>query len=124
MHARPQPPRVGTVVEVLPHNHQSTKPHRTSPPKKTVTKLLTGGAFSLRANLLVGYLAEVIHLPLTVPLEVMACIDIYVCICIIICACVCISCCLRLPLTVPLEVNDEDDVGVYCLGVHWSIDRS
>jgi hypothetical protein len=44
--------------------------HHPQHPKQGITKLLTGGAFSLRANLAVGYLSEVVHLPLTVPLEV------------------------------------------------------
>ena len=35
-----------------------------------ITKLLTGGTFAVRENLIVGYLAEIVHLPVTVPLEV------------------------------------------------------
>ncbi|KAM3570441.1 hypothetical protein VYU27_007502 [Nannochloropsis oceanica] len=37
---------------------------------KGITKLLNGGRFGVRENLIVGYLSEVIHLPVTVPLEV------------------------------------------------------
>ena len=35
-----------------------------------VCKAFSGGEFGTKLNLLVGYLAEVVHLPLTVPLEV------------------------------------------------------
>ncbi|TFJ85341.1 hypothetical protein NSK_003389 [Nannochloropsis salina CCMP1776] len=37
---------------------------------KGVVKVLNGGRFGVRENLLVGYLSEVVHLPVTVPIEV------------------------------------------------------
>ncbi len=52
------------LLPSLPPNQKNT------PRAQGLTQLVTGGAFSLRANLLVGYLAEWVHLPLTVPLEV------------------------------------------------------
>lgn len=56
--------------------------HPLSTTQQGITKLLTGGSFPLKANLLVGYLSEVVHLPLTVPLEVGRCMCAHVCMCL------------------------------------------
>lgn len=67
--------RTSHLIQSLPHHPPTHPPNPTAcrhgMARQGITKLLSPeGAFSLRANLVVGYLAEVVHLPLTVPLEV------------------------------------------------------
>jgi hypothetical protein len=59
----------GRLIAFLFHHHA---PPEGSPCAQGVCKLLTGGRFGPRENMLVGYLAESLHLPITVPLEVRA----------------------------------------------------